>query len=167
MLGPDPQSPSGAGRTPAFGGRGSSRPLPFGSTVLVVYEHFGVATAVAQRIMEFAAVELARTQDALAHLEQRRGYDLVVLCPYIKAPDREELMRRSRVMEPQPIAVNLLDGRRSGLLELCDPATGASSDVSTLNADPRRAAAVDLLTALSRSDDASAGTSGPSAVPSA
>lgn len=114
----------------------------------MAYQHFGVATAIAQRVMEFAAVELARTEDALAHLEEGRSYDLVVLCPYISGADREELIRRCGRGNPQPIAVNLLDGRRQGILELRDTGTGRPLDISKLNDDPSRAGAADLLTAL-------------------
>jgi hypothetical protein len=162
LMGAEPhKTPAPRSRMPATG---ASRPLPFGSTVLVVYEHFGVATAIAQRIMEFAAVELARTADAIVHLEQGRGYDLVVLCPYIGSADREELSRRCRAADPQPIAVNLLDGRASGMLEVWDPSSGLPMDVSELGEDPRRAAAVDLLAALAGREGAEPGTAGRGAV---
>ena len=82
------------------------RPEPM---VLVVYVNFAVGNALAQRLMESCLVTLASAESAIARREWHGTYDVVVLCPYLTAEERAELIAACAAQDPSPAVLELSD----------------------------------------------------------
>ena len=89
-------------------------------SVLVVHVNFAVATAVTQRLLELASVELARPRAAVAHLNAGRRYDAVVLCPYMSSTDRERVLARCHSSAAPTTSIDLLDTEHGLRVDVSD-----------------------------------------------
>ena len=121
-------------------------------SVLVVYVNFAVATAVTQRLLELASVELARPRAAVAHLNAGRHYDAVVLCPYMSSTDRQRVLARCHSNATPTTSIDLLDTEHGLRVEVSDcPGASPAPGVSVLRPSPPPAlcAVVDALRAPS------------------
>jgi len=119
-------------------------------SVLVVHVNFAVATAVTQRLLELASVELARPRTAIAHLNEGRRYDAVVLCPYMSSPDRERVLSRCHSSATPTTSIDLLDTEHGLRVDVSDcPGSAAPPGVSVLRPAlaPALRAVVDALRA--------------------
>lgn len=114
-------------------------------TVLVVYVNFAVATAVSQRLLDLASVELARPHAALAHLGAGRRYDIVVICPYISPTERERVLERCYSRAGAMTQIDLLDTEDGLRVEVCDCNEARDDGVSVLHS--RRSRSIDAVIA--------------------
>src|SRR4051812_9893673 len=99
-------------RGPPDGGSMLSMPAPAllaEPTVLVVHANFAVANAMAQRLMESCLVALVSAASAAAGLQRHPGFDVVVLCPYLTARERADLLRACAEQDPEPAVLELCD----------------------------------------------------------
>ncbi len=102
-------------------------PIPTGvpasrrGSVLVVYVNFAVGAAVAHRLMESGVVVLAAAPWALETLSGPAEYDVLLLCPYLDAGERQALLEAAAGREPRPAALELAD-------EVGDPSTVRTLD---------------------------------------
>jgi hypothetical protein len=109
--------------------------------VLVAYASFATGNAMAQRLMESCLVVLASAHAAVSGLERKAGYDVVVLCPYLTAGERDRLLRACAEQVPPP-----------AVLEFCDEPGAMDPHVRTLTVPaPDRSAVQHVLTSLSPS----------------
>ena len=122
-------------------------------SVLVVHVNFAVATAVMQRLLELASVELARPRAAVAHLSTGRRYDAVVLCPYMSSADRERVLARCHSNAAPTTSIDLLDTEQGLRVEVSGcPGAASAPGVSVLHPPPPAAlrAVVEALRAPSQ-----------------
>lgn len=118
-------------------------------SVLVVYANFAVATAVAQRLLDHASVELARPRSAMLHLAGGRRYDAVVICPYISPTDRERVLDRCHSSAAPTTSIDLLDTEAGLRVDVHDcPGDRAPENVTVLR--PRRDGSLDAVIAALR-----------------
>lgn len=96
-------------------------------SVLVVHVNFAVATAVTQRLLELASVELARPRSAIAHLNEGRRYDAVVLCPYMSSTDRERVLSRCHSSTAPTTSIDLLDTEHGLRVDVSDCPGGSAT----------------------------------------
>lgn len=126
-------------------------------SVLVVYVNFAVATAVSQRLLDLASIELARPRSAVLHLSGRRHYDAVVLCPYLSPTDRQRVLSRCHADAAPTTSIDLLDTEEGMRVEVSDcPRARASETVSVLPR-PLSAALEAVVAALSAPGQPAAG----------
>lgn len=108
-------------------------------TVLVVHANFAVADAMAQRLMESCLVALVPAASAAAGLARHPGFDVVVLCPYLTADERAELVGACAEQDPEP-----------AVLELCDEPGAIDPHVRAVSVpEPRLSLAQHVFCALS------------------
>ena len=77
--------------------------------VLVVHANFAVGSAMAQRLMDSTLVALVPAQSAAAGLLCHGGFDVVVLCPYLTADERADLLHACAMQDPRPAVLELRD----------------------------------------------------------
>ena len=77
--------------------------------VLVVYANFAVGNAIAQRLMESCLVALVSAASAIAGRQWHGAYDVVVLCPYLTADERAQLLAACAEQDPPPAVLELCD----------------------------------------------------------
>jgi hypothetical protein len=107
--------------------------------VLVVHASFATGNAMAQRLMESCLVVLASASAAVSGLERQTGYDVVVLCPYLTADDRDRLLCACAGQVPPP-----------AVLEFCDEPGAMDPHVRTLTVPaPHRSPVQHVLASLS------------------
>lgn len=122
-------------------------------SVLVVHVNFAVATAVMQRLLELASVELARPRAAVAHLSAGRRYDAVVLCPYMSSADRDRVLARCHSNAAPTTSIDLLDTEHGLRVDVSGcPGTPPAPGVAALDPSPPAAlrAVVEALRAPSQ-----------------
>jgi hypothetical protein len=108
-------------------------------TVLVVHANFAVGSAVAQRLMESCLVVLASVASATTRARRHAGCNVVVLCPYLTAAERDGFVRAFAAQEPEP-----------ALLELRDEPGAMNARVCAVSVpEPCRRAAEHVFTVLS------------------
>lgn len=136
-------------------GNGTARHQGRELSVLVVYANFAVATAVSQRLLDLASVELARPRSAVLHLSGRRRYDAVVLCPYMSVTDRERVLARCHSEAAPTTSIDLLDTEQGLRVDVSDCPGGRSGNVSVLprSLSPALEAVVSALRAPAHTSD--------------
>src|SRR4051794_36535863 len=72
--------------------------------VLVVYVNFAVGAAIGQRLMHSAVVSLATARSVLGGLGRDGTHDVLVLCPYLRADERQALLAQVEERS-RPVAV--------------------------------------------------------------
>jgi hypothetical protein len=107
--------------------------------VLVVHANFAVGSAMAERLMDTSLVALVPARSAAAGLLCHGGFDVVVLCPYLTAGERADVVRACTAHDPQPAVLELRDEP-----EALDPHVRAVAVPAS-----RRPAAQHVVTALS------------------
>ena len=60
--------------------------------VLVVHTNFAVGSAIARRLIDADVVALAHSASVLDGNQDPRRYDVVLLCPYLPADERDALL---------------------------------------------------------------------------
>jgi hypothetical protein len=108
-------------------------------TVLVVHANFAVGSAIAQRLMESCLVVLASVGSAMARARRHAACDVVVLCPYLTAGERDGFVRAFAAQNPEPAVLELRDEPDAVAARLCAVSVPA----------PCRAAAEHVVSVLS------------------
>ncbi len=79
------------------------------ANVLVVYVNPAVGSALASRLMDVAAAGVATVDGALDVLSRPSSYDVVLLCPYVDAGERQALLDVCVALRPLPLVLEVTD----------------------------------------------------------
>ena len=111
-------------------------------SVLVLYENFAVAAAVARRLLDMPSVHLVRAGSILVSPDATQ-YDVVVCCPYLRQQRLDEVLASCRAGGDTGTSVVQLrdDVGRASIVVLAESATGEaafSAVTHALGASPLR-----------------------------
>jgi len=76
--------------------------------VLVVHTNFAVGSAIARRLIDADVVALAHAASVLDGNQDPRRYDVVLLCPYLPADQRDAVLETC-LAAPHGTVIELLD----------------------------------------------------------
>src|SRR4051794_8637948 len=75
--------------------------------VLVVHVNFAVGSALAQRLLESSVISLASVPAALDGALADGAHDVLILCPYLRAAERDALLERVAGFAVAPVVIQL------------------------------------------------------------